>query len=297
MLNGGPGRWLQIALGGFILLAFVSGCTATRLRHRTAHLGATLPDLQYQQILDNLAQFSDNPGAMPWHVNLREGTTQVTDSLSGGAAVDLGPPTDWLPQLFGSRTVVAQWGMAPVIDPIELKLLRVAYRRAVGLGEMPDDDTFQDLAHELKAQVANNPDLHDETELFFEYHSRVKATYPKFEESIITTNSEAVLAPPEVPRLDRSPLARDVRRQVKIIERELLEIHPGWFGVGRWCDVPRNAKFVGRHNTTWVWVDTGRQEDLTKFTLTVLKLSTLIKEQQTLISPGQVKFSPGDRGG
>jgi hypothetical protein len=29
----------------------------------------------------------------------------------------------------------------------------------------------------------------------------------------------------------------------------------------------------------------------------VLKLSSLIKETQTLISPGQVKFSPGDRGG
>ena len=297
MLLGGFAQYWRILIFGAVLLGFATGCTATRLRHRTAHLGATLPDLQYQQVLDNLAQFSDNPGAMPWHVNLREGTTQVTDSLNGGAAVDLGPPTNWLPQLFGSRTVVAQWGMAPVIDPIELKLLRVAYRRAVGIGEMPDEDTFQDLAHELKAQVANNPDLHDESELFFEYHSRVKATYPKFEESVITTNSEAVLAPPEVPRLDRSPLARDVARQVKIIEREMLDIQPGWFVVGRWCDVPRHAKFVGRHNGTWVWVDPGRQEDLTKFTLTVLKLSTLIKEQQTLISPGQVKFSPGDRGG
>jgi hypothetical protein len=29
----------------------------------------------------------------------------------------------------------------------------------------------------------------------------------------------------------------------------------------------------------------------------VLKLSSLIKETETLISPGNVKFSPGDRGG
>ena len=38
-------------------------------------------------------------------------------------------------------------------------------------------------------------------------------------------------------------------------------------------------------------------EQLTEFTLTVLKLSSLIKETQTLINPGSVKFSPGDRGG
>ena len=286
--------WLGLLI--FVSLA-ASGCTATRLRHRTTHLGATVPDLQYQQVLDNLAQFADNPGALPWHVTIREGTTQVTDSLSGGGAVDLGPPTNWLPQLFGQRTVVAQWGMAPVIDPIELKLLRVAYRRAVGLEEMPDNDTLQDLGHELKAQVANNPDLHDETELFFEYHSRQNATYPRFEESVVTTNSAEVVAPVGVPRQDRSPLARDVARQVKVIERELLEIQSGWYCVGRKCDVPRGARFVGQHEKTWVWVNPARQDDLTRFTLTVLKLATLIKEQQTLISPGSVKFSPGDHGG
>lgn len=283
--------------GWLLLLVLTTGCTATRLQHRTAHLGATLPELQYQQVLDNLAQFADNPGAMPWHVNIREGTTQVTDSLSGGAAVDLGPPTNWLPQLFGSRTAVAQWGMSPVIDPIELKLLRVAYRRAVGMDEMPDDDTMQDLGHELKAQVANNPDLSNESTLFYEYHARVNANYPKFEAGVVTTNSESVVASPDVLRRDRSPLARDVARQVKVIERELAQIGPGWYGVGRKCDVPHTAGFVGRHGNTWVWVDSRRQDDLTRFTLTVLKLSTLIKEQQTLVSPGQVKFSPGDRGG
>lgn len=284
-----------LAAGAFLCLP--TGCTATRLRQRTAHFGSTLPDLQYRQVLDNLARFADNPGAMPSHVNLREGTTQVTDSVSGGAAVDLGPPTNWLPQLFGQRTVVAQWGMQPVIDPLELKLLRVAYRRAAGMPEMPGEDTLQDLAHELKAQVANNPDLHDETELFFEYHARQNPNYPRFEESVVTTNSEAVLAAPEVPRRDRSPLARDVARQVKIIERELLDIAPGWYRVGRWCDVPRRARFVGCHDKIWVWVEPAHQDELTRFTLTVMKLGTLLKETQTLISPGQVKFSPGDRGG
>jgi hypothetical protein len=89
--------------------------------------------LQYQQVLDNLAQFATHPGSLPWHVNLREGTTQVTDSLSGGAAIDLGPPVTWFPQLLGSRTAVAQWGMSPVIDATGLRLLRIAYEPSVGV--------------------------------------------------------------------------------------------------------------------------------------------------------------------
>ena len=93
-------------------LACAPGCTTGRLRQRTINQGSTLPELQYQQVLDNLAQFATRPGSLLWHVNLKEGTSQVTDSLSGGAALDIGPPVTWFPQLLGSRTAVAQWGMA-----------------------------------------------------------------------------------------------------------------------------------------------------------------------------------------
>jgi hypothetical protein len=75
----------------FILgLACLTGCTTGRLRQRTINQGSTLPELQYQQVLDNLARFATHPESLPWHVNLKEGTSQLTDSLSGGAALDLG---------------------------------------------------------------------------------------------------------------------------------------------------------------------------------------------------------------
>ena len=161
-------------LGFFFIvgLACVTGCTTGRLRQRTINQGGTLPELQYQQVLDNLAQFAAQPASLPWHVNLREGTSQVTDSLSGGAAVDLGPPVTWFPQLFGSRTAVAQWGMSPVIDATELRLLRIAYRRALGSPDMPSPKFLDELAHELKDQFASNADLRNESELFYEYQGR-----------------------------------------------------------------------------------------------------------------------------
>ncbi len=57
-------------------LVCLTGCTAERLRQRMINQGATLPELQYQQVLDNLARFAANPDVLPWHINLREGTSR-----------------------------------------------------------------------------------------------------------------------------------------------------------------------------------------------------------------------------
>src|SRR4051794_41498872 len=96
-------RPLVILLG----LACLTGCTSGRLRQRTINQGGTLPELQYQQVLDNLARFAASPDSLPWHVNLREGTTQVTDSISGGSAPNPGPPGTVFPPLLRPTTAAA----------------------------------------------------------------------------------------------------------------------------------------------------------------------------------------------
>jgi hypothetical protein len=197
-----------------------------------------------------------------------------------------------LPQLFGSRTAVAQWGGSPVIDPLELRLLRIAYRRAHGSAEMPGPELLDELAHQLKNQDAVNPDLRDESELFYEYQSQMHKNYADVDAEVVTVNDESFTAREGA----KSPLARDVSRQVAVVERELAYIGTGWFQVGRKCDVPKAACYVGNYRDCWVWVTADGREQLTEFTLAAMKLSTLIKETQTLISPGSVKFSPGDRG-
>jgi hypothetical protein len=279
-----------------IALACVIGCTTGRLRQRTINQAGTLPELQYQQVLDNLAQFAANPAALPWHINLREGTSQVTDSLSGGAALDTGPPYGWFPQLLGSRTVVAQWGVSPVIDATELRLLRIAYRRAHGAPDMPSPEFLDELAHELKDQIAYNVDLRNESELFYEFQGRDSRTYRELDARLITTNDLTVCDDSDLSR-DRSPLARNVCRKIGLIQNDLARIQPGWFQVGRKRDVPKDACYVGRCGSVYVWVGLEGREQLTGFTLTVLKLASLIKERETLINPGNVKFSPGDKGG
>jgi hypothetical protein len=284
----------------YLLFAAVAccgtGCTSRHLCQRTVNQGRTLPELQYQQVLNNIAQFAVNPAALPWHVNLKEGTSQVTDSLSGGALVDLGPPASTEPQLFGSRTVVAQWGMAPVTDATELGLLRIAYRRAHGLPDMPSPEFLNELAHELKDQFPSNADLRNESELFYAFHGKASRDTRELDARTVTTNDDTFCGPAAPPG-DRSPLARNVCRKVDSIQRDLARIQPGWFHVGRRRDVSKDACYVGRSGDCYVWVTPDGREELTEFTLTVLKISSLIKETQTLISPGSVKFSPGDRGG
>jgi hypothetical protein len=283
-------------VGIAIALACSTGCTAARLRQRTIHQASTLPELQYQQVLENLARFAENPATLPWHVNLREGTTQITDSATGGALVDLGPPAVTQPQIFGSRTVVAQWGMAPVIDPTELRLLRIAYRRAHGLNEMPDPALLDELVHEIKGQIPSNADLRDESELFYDFQGQANPNSAQLDARVISTNDDEVCTDRSATYRERSPLARNVCRKVDSIQEELARIGPGWFHVGRKRDVPKGASFVGHSGDCYVWVCPDGREALTEFTLTVMKLSSLIKETQSLIEPGSVKFSPGDRG-
>ncbi len=289
---------MRIAQIIFVLgLACLSGCMANRLRQRTINQGSTLTEMQYEQVLGNLALFAENPAALPWHVNLREGTTQLTDSLSGGSLVDLGPPAVTQPQIFGSRTAVAQWGMSPVIDPVELQLLRVAYRRACGSPEMPSPELLEELAHELKEQFASNADLRSESELFYDFEGQASKSFRELDKRIATTNDATFCGQPDSLGPDVSPLARNVCRKLGRIQHDLERIETGWFCVGRKRDVPKSACYVGRSGDCYAWVEPQGCEALTELTLTVLKLSTLIKETQSLISPGSVKFSPGDRGG
>ena len=53
--------WLALAM----LVLSATGCrTHLSLRDNTVRTADTLTDLNYQQVLDNLARFHDNPGAM-----------------------------------------------------------------------------------------------------------------------------------------------------------------------------------------------------------------------------------------
>ncbi len=126
---------LFIASVALALVCHSTGCTHRQLRNSTLKQASTWTDLQYQQVLGNLASFCDNPGAMANFSVTGSGLAQVTDSGSPTAVVQ--PNFIALSEsaltggMYGgtmSRQVSEQWEIAPITDPDKLKALSCLYR-------------------------------------------------------------------------------------------------------------------------------------------------------------------------
>ena len=125
-----------LGLSMLALFALVPGCTHHRLEINTVKQAETVVDLEYRQILDNLAMFCLNPEALPSLVMLKTGASQVGDTgtlgFLGVAGLTTSTPSVTTfgssPTITGTRTIVDQWGSSPVTDDNNLLLLRKAFR-------------------------------------------------------------------------------------------------------------------------------------------------------------------------
>jgi hypothetical protein len=138
------------------LCQFSVGCTNNQLRRSAVGQARTLTEIQHQQVLQNLATFAGNPYALPRPVTLHDGRAQITDNGSILGQVITGR----FLQIGGQRTVVDQWSMLPITNDVSLRLLRTAYRRALG----SHDDLYtanlaNDFAQELEKQTYQVDDL------------------------------------------------------------------------------------------------------------------------------------------
>ena len=287
------------------ILSMGTGCTNVALRHSTVNQAGTMTNLQYQMILENLATMVDNPGTMPWHTNMTGGTTQMTDSGQGtlgfGVNVYNRPKFGFwniLPAVNASRTVVQQWGHSPVTDGDELRLLRIAYRRALGFDEMPSPDFLDDLGREIKKQIVVTEDLKVESQLFYQEMFRAKKhSYKELDLSTDSTVGDKKFFDPTHDRAlaaRKTPLAREVASELNEIIDELETIHPGWYHVGRKHDVPKNACYVAHHKNVYVWVAPEEVNELTEFTLSVLEMASAIHPAPPIsLGSGGPVYSPG----
>ncbi len=292
----------------FLMLGTLSvgtGCTNTALRHSTVNQVSTVTELQYQMVLENLATMAANPGMMPWHATLTGGTTQMTDSAQATVGFGLNfykrPKFNFLnysPGANGSRTVVQQWGHTPVTDGDPLRLLRMAYRRALGFNEMPSPSFLEDLAREIKKQITSTEDLKVESVLFYQemFHAK-NQSFTALDQATDSTVgdkkfSEPTADPARAAR--RTPLAREVASELNEIVDELRGIHPGWYGIGHKHDVPRNACYVAHYKDVYVWVCPQGVEGLTEFTLSILEMASALQPPAPLsLGAAGVNYSPG----
>lgn len=124
-----PSTW---AIGVCIMALVSAGCTHTQLKETTLQTASTLTDLQYQQVMNNLALVAWNGDALPSHVDITEGAVQITDHLEPGIELAWAGATPANPtaSLSASREWAASWNVTPVRDPGALRRLQELYRSA-----------------------------------------------------------------------------------------------------------------------------------------------------------------------
>jgi len=63
---------------------------------------------------------------------------------------------------------------------------------------------------------------------------------------------------------------------------EMLSMQPGWYCVGKHCDVPSHARYVGHFRSTYVWVTDEGLDGLSRLTIAMLDIGTaeIIKPQK-----------------
>ena len=126
------------------LIALSSGCTHVALRDDTVRTTDTLADLQYQQVLDNVARFHDDPDAVPSFAVTTAGTVSILDTTGAGVSPTYSPTLTFIQQGGGalpilsllfpftaSRAVTENWSVTPITDGDNLRRLRCAYRMLV----------------------------------------------------------------------------------------------------------------------------------------------------------------------
>ncbi len=139
-----------------LVLAATTGCTGRQLRRESLRQASTLSSMQQQLVLNNIASFVCDPNAIPSQLNLRGGATQIVNSENGSVQYIAGV----IGILGLTHTSVDQWNSAPVVDEPTLRLLRIAYRRSIGIEDSIYNDDFANrLAHRLKMQMAGVPDM------------------------------------------------------------------------------------------------------------------------------------------
>jgi hypothetical protein len=116
-----------------LALASVPGCMSQQLRATARRTVNALPDLQYQQVIDNLAKIVANPGFLPYLAIAGQGSVQVTDNGSSmlGLNTVSNVPVPGTLSMGTSRNVTGTWSLGTVTSPEKIRSMQAIYLRAV----------------------------------------------------------------------------------------------------------------------------------------------------------------------
>jgi hypothetical protein len=249
-----------------IIVLMFSGCQNIQTQKRSNELMTSVPDLYYQQVLDNLAMISANPGALPFFgvpgTSTDTNTRQINASYSLGwdfissAGVFLGRYlVDKQSTILGGQMMNAQaFQLAPLSDPDKLTLIQIALRIAAG---KPISSGEKQLFEAFYIARVDTIPIY-----YYYYHAITRECLDDIKPSTQPPDKKSPSqGPPTCPERD---------------EQSCEFQRADWIHVcGRKSDIPKCACYTGHYCDTWVWVPADRHNDLTSFTLAILDLATL----------------------
>jgi hypothetical protein len=256
----------SIKLPGLVLaglLALLAGCQSLQVERKTVAMAGRLSDIQYKQVMDNLALLADKPNALPHFVLADSGKTiiQATGQTSMSLVWNLFTVAGKLfdntllgnanPGLGYIQQDQLEWDGTPALDPIQELVMRGLYCKALGFVLSPA---------ELSA-----------TEAFF-------MTEPPPFNDVNVRNAlsfmEKDLAGKTVPAGLIWSLANYKPAYVNALRETYERIGPSGVHIGHCLDVPKAACYVSRHGHTYVWVMPDDLENLTNLTIAVLDVAS-----------------------
>lgn len=139
---------------GLLALTACCGCQEIQVRKKANRLTSTVPDLYYDEVLDNIALTLAKPDAIPYFGIPQQGTNGNTRNVSANYA----GAWDFLPALgrylfdkqssmiSGSNQWQESFQVQPLSDPDKMYLLHVAFQKAGGVPIAPEaDDHLRDF--------------------------------------------------------------------------------------------------------------------------------------------------------
>jgi hypothetical protein len=117
-------------LSVLLIPLLTAGCVHHQLELTTLRTLNTLPDLTYQQVIDNLAAIAANPGRLPSLAVVGQGSVQVTGN--GGLTLG-GTKLSVIPSFTTALNTTGTLSLGTVTSPEKLREMRAVYQRAVSL--------------------------------------------------------------------------------------------------------------------------------------------------------------------
>ncbi len=114
-------------------LAVSGGCLHRQLEFTAHRTLSRLPELQYQQVVDNLAAIAANPAHLPYLAVVGQGAIQVTDNGTSTLGLTI-PMTSAKPYgltIGTTRNVTGTLSLGTVTSPDKIRAMQAVYQLAV----------------------------------------------------------------------------------------------------------------------------------------------------------------------